>query len=315
MVIDLVCAGETFEDVIFHDLSQWPRLGEEFKTDRLLRTWGGGALLTAVAAARQGRPTQVVSALAAGAHKFLRREGIRVSNLRRGDEPHAFTVALSTRDDRAFVTYPGVNEQLEERLLRSLGRLKARHVHLALEPRDCEAWVKAVENLRSRGLTTSWDFGWNSALLERPGFAALTGAVDYLLLNEKEAMFYSGSSSWEEACGFWSDRTRCVVIKLGCRGCLAMAGQQSWTSPPVCVESVESTGAGDAFNGGFLAGLLEGLGMEGALELGNRVGAASTLQAGGLAGLPYRGGPRPQGASFRESQQTVSSLEETQRLA
>ena len=287
-MLDLACVGETFEDIIFHHLSEWPRLGQEFCTRHMVRTWGGGALLTAVAAARQGCRVVIVSALASAAHRFLRNQGLKVRNLRQSSEPHALTVALSTQEDRAFVTYPGVNDQLEERFLASLPRVQVRHLHLALEPRDCLAWVAALNKLRSRGISTSWDFGWHAHLVDLPGFAQMTACLDTLFLNQPEALLYSGASNWEEACDYWSQRRGQTIIKRGKQGCLALAGEQRIEVPGIAVAAIDSTGAGDAFNGGFLTGLLEGRELTGALQLGNQLGAASTLCAGGLEGLPWR---------------------------
>ena len=279
MALDLVCLGETFEDIIFHDLKAWPQLGQEHRCERLLRTWGGGALLTAVAAARQGLAVQVVSGLAAAAQRFLKVENIKVRNLRRSGETHALTVALSTLEDRAFVTYPGVNEVLEERFLRALATLRGRHLHLALEPRDCGAWRQALSSLRERKVTVSWDFGWNEELVDRPGFAQLLDQIDFLFLNESEAGLYGNGLDW-------SGRPGLTIIKLGKQGCLAWSGQRKTEVRGLAVKAIDSTGAGDAFNGGFLAGMLAGQSLHDALQLGNRIGAASTLCAGGLEGLP-----------------------------
>lgn len=279
MPIDLVSLGETFEDIIFHDLKGWPVLGQEQRCDRLLRTWGGGALLTAVASARQGLIVQVVSALAPAAQRFLKGENIKVRNLRRTGEAHALTVALSTLEDRAFVTYPGVNEVLEERFLGALASLRGRHLHLALEPRDCRAWGLALSQLRERKLTVSWDFGWNEELVRRPGFGQLLEHIDFLFLNESEASLYGPGLDWS-----W--RPGITIIKLGKDGCLAWSGGRKQEVRGLAVKAVDSTGAGDAFNGGFLAGMLSGQDLPGSLQLGNRIGAASTLCAGGLEGLP-----------------------------
>ena len=279
MAIDLVSLGETFEDVIFHDLKSWPKLGEEQRCDRLLRTWGGGALLTAVAAARQRLSVQVVSGLAPGAHRFLKREGLKVRNLRRTGEAHALTVALSNLEDRAFVTYPGVNEVLEERFLKALATLRGRHLHLALEPRDCAAWCRAVSTVRERKLTVSWDFGWNEELVQRPGFGQLLEHIDFLFLNETEASLYGPGLDWS-----WRPGT--TIIKLGKQGCLAWRGQCKTEVRGLPVKAIDSTGAGDAFNGGFLAGMLGGQSLPECLAFGNRIGAASTLCPGGLEGLP-----------------------------
>ncbi|MBS2039048.1 carbohydrate kinase family protein [bacterium] len=277
--MDLVSLGETFEDIIFHDLKSWPELGREQRCSRLVRTWGGGALLTAVAAARQGRSVQVVSGLAAAAQSFLKRENIKVRNLRRGGEAHAITVGLSTTEDRAFVTYPGVNDQLEERFLAALPTLRGRHLHLALEPRDCKAWKSALDPVRARGLTISWDFGWNEELVKRPGFHQLLDTIDFLFLNENEAILYSGGRDW-------SRRSGTTIIKLGKNGCQAWQGGRKLEVPGLKVQAVDSTGAGDAFNGGFLAAMLDSQDLRASLQLGNRIGAASTLCAGGLEGLP-----------------------------
>ena len=72
----------------------------------------------------------------------LRRERVRVHNLRQAREPHAITAALSTTTDRAFVTFNGVNTVLEPRLLSTLATVAAGHVHLALTPSDLAAWTR-----------------------------------------------------------------------------------------------------------------------------------------------------------------------------
>ncbi len=105
----LLCAGEAFEDLIFVGLERLPEPGEEVKTDRFTATIGGGAVITAVKAARLGMRTQLISALGPAAVTRLKKERVAVTNLLKPGEPHAITAALSTGDDRAFVTFNGVN--------------------------------------------------------------------------------------------------------------------------------------------------------------------------------------------------------------
>src|SRR4051812_11545926 len=88
---DLVTAGEAFEDLIFAGLSRLPRVGEEVRTNSFTRTVGGGAIITAVAAARAGLRCRVVSALGPPAIDLLRREGIVATDLRRQRERPAVT--------------------------------------------------------------------------------------------------------------------------------------------------------------------------------------------------------------------------------
>src|SRR6476660_6754545 len=160
-VLDLIIAGEGFDDFVFYGLDRLPKDGEELKTAPFARWPGGGAVITAVAAARLGLSCAVLTAIGADAARTLRREGVRVRNVLRRGEPPAITVALSTRRDRSFVTYNGINDRLPPRIRVALAGVRARHVHLALTPRPCRPWLALLAALRRRGISSSWDFGWN----------------------------------------------------------------------------------------------------------------------------------------------------------
>jgi sugar/nucleoside kinase (ribokinase family) len=284
--IDLACVGESFEDLIFAGLERMPRLGEELRTKSFVRTYGGGATITAVAAARLGVATGIVSGLSEGAVTRLKGEGVQITNLRKRDELHAITAALSTPKDRAFATFDGVNAELGPRFVRALGRVQARVVHCALCPRDIPPLARALRGLRERGVKVSLDFGYDLHLARDPLLGGLIAEADYLLINEDEARLYSKRRTLAQAESFFREHARHTVIKLGPNG-------SRWISPRGIVEerapsvrAVDTTGAGDAFNAGFLAGLLNGLPPRRALRLGNTVGALSTRAMGGLDGLP-----------------------------
>ena len=286
-MLDLVTAGEAFDDFIFYSLAALPKAGEEMKTDAFSQTPGGGTIITAVAAARLGIRCAIVSGVSAGAARAVRAEGVRVQNLRRDDEPAAITVALSTTRDRSFVTFNGVNSRLPARIRPALARVRARHVHLAFFPAPCRPWIRVVEALRARGITTSWDFGWNPALVRDTHFRALAIAVDYLFMNRDETLLYSRRARIAAAIDRWRDAPHHVVVKLGAAGSRLVGGGDDVRAAAPRVRVVDTTGAGDAFNAGFLAGRLRGDSLRGALQLANRVGALSTRHAGGIAGLPH----------------------------
>ena len=286
--IDLACVGESFEDLIFAGLERLPRLGEELRTKSFVRTYGGGATITAVAAARLGVPTRIVSGLSDGAVARLRAEGVRITNLRKGYELHAITAALSTPKDRAFATFDGVNAELGPRFVRALGRVQARIVHCALCPRDIPPLAKALHALRARGVKVSFDFGYDLHLAKDPFLKSLIAEVDYLLINEDEAKLYSKRRTLAQAEAFWKEHARHTVIKLGPKG-------SRWISPRGVVEeaapmvrAVDTTGAGDAFNAGFLAAWLHGAEPGAALDAGVRAG---TRVAGAAGARPVLDGP------------------------
>ena len=294
MRVELLTVGEAFQDLIFMGLPHLPRLGEELRTPRFVATIGGGAVITATAAARLGVRSAIVSALSRDAARALRGDRVTVVNVKRAREAHAVTVALSTRDERSFVTFNGVNDRLQARLPAAMRRRPAAHVHFAFAPSACATWTAIAERLRGRGTTTSWDFGWDPALRRRNGFWRLVAAVDFVFLNEIEAAMYAGLPRRVDAADFWRRAARNAVIKLGPRG-------SRWAAPGVDVRAaaprvraVETTGAGDAFNAGFLVAFLRGAQPRECLRAANFVGARSTLAAGGVASLPTSL-PRPAG--------------------
>ena len=278
----LLCAGEAFEDLIFVGLERLPELGEEIKTDRFTATIGGGAVITSIKAARLGMRTQLISALGDAAVTRLKKERVAVTNLRRKHEPHAITAALSTADDRAFVTFNGVNSQLEERLARLIPRATASHVHLCFYPHDCARWTAIVSRLRRRGVTTSWDFGWNEPLTNDRGLTDLIDALDFVFVNELEARLYTGSTTLEQSIPEWRGRRAITIVKLGEAGAVWLAPDRDIHVDAPRVKVVDTTGAGDSFNAGFLVAWMDGKTPEQCLTAGNRVGAAATRQAGGL---------------------------------
>jgi sugar/nucleoside kinase (ribokinase family) len=143
-----------------------------------------------------------------------------------------------------------------------------------------------VTAARRRGSSTSWDFGWNEGLVRDPGFPALVAALDYVFLNEMEAPLYARRRTLERAIDHWRQRARNAVVKLGPRGSRWVARSLDVTVPAPAAQVVDTTGAGDAFDGGFLVALLRGAGPAACLKEGNRVGALSTRKPGGIAGLP-----------------------------
>ena len=293
-MIELLTLGEAFEDLVFLGLDRLPNPGEEVRTSRFVRTVGGGAVITAVAAARLGARCGIWSALGAPAVTRLKADGVTVRNLMRRGEAHAVSAALSTSENRTFVTYNGVNDDLEHRLLVAAPAIRARHVHFAFYPRNCRRWIPQLKRLRARGTTTSWDFGWNEALLDDASFMTLVAELDLLFLNEQEARLYAGRRTLSAAVAAWRRSERAVIVKLGAQGSRWLSRTVDVHVPAPQTRVVDTTGAGDAFNGGVITARLRGQGPAEALRLGNRVGALSTRAAGGLDGLPLASDlPRP----------------------
>jgi len=104
-----------------------------------------------------------------------------------------------------------------------------------------------------------------------------------LLPNEDELLRIAGTETAEEALDKLAARVPLIVVKCGSRGALVQWGQRREWVAPVAVEPVDTIGAGDSFNAGFLNAWLAGEDPLRAAAKGNLTGALSTLRPGGVA--------------------------------
>jgi sugar/nucleoside kinase (ribokinase family) len=194
----------------------------------------------------------------------------------------------SVRGDRAILTHLGAidclrAEQVTDDLLR-----QARHLHIAsyflqtaLQPGLPDLFQRA-HNL---GLTTSLDTNWDPSAAWY-AFDKLLDRVDVFLPNENEAMALTGASIVEAAADALGLKCSLVAVKLGARGALACHGEDVARVKALPVQVVDTVGAGDSFDAGFLSAWLNGWNLEKALRLGVVCGSLSTRAAGGTSAQP-----------------------------
>jgi sugar/nucleoside kinase (ribokinase family) len=111
--------------------------------------------------------------------------------------------------------------------------------------------------------------------------------VDLFLPNEQEAMGISGAPDLPTAVGTLRTTGRTVVVKRGAAGVLLAAGQTTVAAPGFPMRALDTTGAGDSFNAGFVFQFLQGAGWDKCVTWGNACGALSTQALGGTEGFPH----------------------------
>jgi sugar/nucleoside kinase (ribokinase family) len=213
-------------------------------------------------------------------------EGLPTDFLARHDTPlPAVSVALNMDGDRGFVSHwprgPEADGRLEERALSIVGTVDARHLHAQVD--DMPALEGAA---RSRGMTLSVDAYDGASWASSRAIAELLRDADVLLANEAEACAMAGTTDAFAALELLSSHCGCVVIRRGARGAIGIAGGDLREVPADPVDVVDTTGAGDCFNAGFLAGWLSGMPIEHSLTLGVICGSGSVTDFGGYRGCP-----------------------------
>jgi sugar/nucleoside kinase (ribokinase family) len=292
----LVVFGEFFFDLVFYDLPTTPKLGEEVKTNHFFVAPGGGVATTSIAAQKLGTHTAIVTrvgvdALSNPAWQLIESCGVDTSACEiRKDFPSALTACISYNGDRMMVTHDAINRDLEDLLRKPAVRklLKsARHVHFGCMFRDLKRWGALLEQLRRGGVTISADLGWNPDLDVNGVLHLLRGSM-FLFPNEVEARMLTRTDSPEAAARALTQWIKYPVVKIGTRGSLMITEDGLLHVPAIDVNVCDTTGAGDAFNGGFLHAWLSGYGWRECLLAGNICGGYATTAAGGSAGLPNR---------------------------
>ena len=195
--------------------------------------------------------------------------------------------------ERTFLTDSGASQRLgpadwSDALLDGVARLHLSGYLLFSEPsRDLVA--VALKAARARGVPVSVDPASAGFLAELGAerFLTLVDGVDVLLPSRDEACLLTGLRDAAEAAAELSRRVPLVVVKQGHEGALvARSGEVRARVPAVPATPRDTTGAGDAFTGAFLAALLAGAGPEDAAAEGCRAGARAVERVGGRPPAP-----------------------------
>jgi len=294
--IDLLVIGDCNPDVLVLGDDLTPAFGQQEKlVTSMTLVVGGSASITAVAAARLGLRVALVAAIgddAAGNFMLaeLARAGVDTGGMAvRPRSPTGMTIALSRGDDRAILTAEGAIATLTPADVRADLLARARRVHVSsyfLVQRSLGPGLAALlATARAAGASTSLDTNWDPAgIWGADFFPEVLAQTDLLLPNEAEALRLARTTKLPEAITSLTAAGGAIAVKLGARGALYASRSQQYLATPPPLSPVDTTGAGDCFNAGLLAGLLQGLEPPAALALGCAVGAASTQAIGGTGG-------------------------------
>lgn len=287
--------GELNADIVATGLSSAPTPGREVIADDIQCTLGSASAIFACGVAKLGHPVSFISMV--GADDFgrycleaLEQAGVKTDQVMRNTAARTgITVSLSTKNDRALVTYLGAISLLTYDQL-SLGALRGHsHLHMTsyfLQTGLRPSFARILKEARLMGMSTSFDPNsdpeqkWGSDIWE------VLAQTDVLFLNESEAMQLTGSERAREALKRLGSHVRCAVIKLGAKGAMAILDNKIARVHGVRVKAVDTTGAGDSFAAGFISAYVQGKPIEECLRVGNVCGALSTLKPGGTKGQP-----------------------------
>jgi sugar/nucleoside kinase (ribokinase family) len=299
--LDLLVLGEINPDIVVRDPDPRPAFGQhERLVETVELTVGSSSAILACAAARLGLRVALVGVvgddeLGRFMLRALTESGVDVSACRVDPStPTGASVILSDGTDRAILTALGTigAVRADDVPVDLLGR--ARHLHVGsyyLQAAARPGLPRLFGHARSIGLSTSVDGNWDPTGRWDGGLRELLAQTDVFFPNEVELARLTGADDPADGVARLTAEAPglTVAVKLGSEGGLVRDTDASVIRRPALpVGAIDTTGAGDAFDAGFLLGWLEGASPERCLELAVACGSLSTLGVGGVASQPDR---------------------------
>lgn len=301
MTARVLVAGDANLDLVLRGDVE-PRFGQvEQLLDSADLVLGSSAGICATGLARLGVATALVAAvgddhLGERTRRLLADEGVDTSGLVLSSAATGLSVILTGPTDRAILTFAGAITRLTSSDVdAALVRPTPTHLHVAsffLVPDFAHGLATVLRDARARGVTTSLDPNWDPAQ-RWDGLVDCLPHVDVLLPNTAECLALAGllgpsTDDLDEAGTRLATVVPVVAVKDGAAGGRVFAGDRRLATPTLAVAVVDTTGAGDSFDAGFLAAWTEGRSLDECLRWGVAAGALSTRASGGTAAQPDR---------------------------
>jgi sugar/nucleoside kinase (ribokinase family) len=288
---DVTIVGEINLDLILYGLPQEMPVERELLASGFEVTLGSSSAIVAHNLAALGMKVGFVTRIGNDdfgrlALERLAESGVDLTHVQKGvgTSGTGVTILLPHDRDRHMFTYLGTIAELTAESLPMEYLTAGRHFHLsslylqkALQP----GLVELLRGLKAAGMTISLDTNddpdgtWGGILNDILEF------VDVLLPSEGELMRMTSTENLDAALAVMGKRVPLIVVKCGARGALVYQDGKSVSVPGLSVVPVDTIGAGDSFNAGFISAWVRGASAVEAARMGNVTGALSTQGAGG----------------------------------
>lgn len=297
--LDVTFAGEINLDLVLSGLPENLPMERELLAASSLLTLGSSSAICAhnlsAMGARVGFATRVgADPLGELALKRLKESGVDLKAVVTAKATMTgITVILPHGRERHILTYPGTMFEMSYKDLDLAYLASARHFHMSsffLHRKLRSDIPKLFRQMKEAGLSTSLDTnddpedGWNKDGVLEETFKY----VDVFLPNQREALKITRAKNLGGAVRKLSELVPIVAIKLGAKGVTAVNRGRRIDALALKVKAIDSIGAGDSFDAGFIYQFVRGARLEKCLKWGNLAGAFSTTQSGGTGAFRNR---------------------------
>jgi sugar/nucleoside kinase (ribokinase family) len=294
---DVLCAGIIVADHLCTPIDHVPAAGELVLADGMLLSIGGCAANAAVDLAKMGVTAAVVGRVGDDhfgsiVRDMLRGEGVDTTSVQTTpDFATSQTLIVNVKgEDRRFVHTFGANAELRAADIPS-ARITAGRVlyvggYLLMPKLDAAGLLPIFQSARAAGVKTVLDVGLPGPGDYLPRLKDLLPHVDVFLPNDDESEMILGvSDPRRQALSFLDMGATTVVITRGEQGSVLVTKNERLEAGIFPVDYVDGSGSGDAFDAGYILGLLRGEDPRGCLTLASALGASCVRTVGTTPGV------------------------------
>ena len=292
---DVYVYGDVNVDIIIPGVDRFPAPGQEEIVPVMNTYVGGGAALFTLGLGKLGLSPVFQGTVGKDCYGQMIREAFEQAHVdtelleTAEGEQTGISLSFTNEQDRSFLSFRGTNRGISLDKVDLDKVRQARHIHVT--GYEGETTHESYESLLRRvktetRATVSFDVGWDPGGNWSSRIYELFPWIDVLFMNETEAEHYGRTDSAEKAALDFARTCGQAVVKLGSKGSLAVKDGEIFRRPPDRVRAVDTTGAGDSFNAGYVYGFLKGQDIPVCLSFGNACGACSVSAYGGNTGFP-----------------------------
>ncbi len=297
---EVTALGELNVDIILNDIDGFPEMGKEKFAGKMTVALGSSTAIFAANVACLGARTAFAGMVGRDSFGSLVSESLRAKGvdtrflIESPDYATGATLVMSYDEDRANLTYQGAMDHMGFDDLNPDIFRESRHIHISsvfMQSALKRDFSRIFEAAESGGVTLSMDTQWDPKEEWDFDCAAILPHVDVFMPNETELKAITRTDDLSGAISRIRPYLRQVaVIKCGSRGSILVKKDGEVSEMPSFLNShvVDSIGAGDSFNAGFIYGYVKGMSLTECQRLGNLTGAVNTTAAGGTGAFTSR---------------------------
>jgi len=289
----ILVIGDLNVDIIVSGMTEFPELGREIHCGDVRTVMGGSASIFACRLSQLGAEVDILGVVGRDENGKIVLNTLQLNNVGlekviiQDDIRTGVTISLTYPKDKALITFMGSIGALKPSDVKPEFFQDYDHVHISsiyFQPKLLGAVPEIFEEAKRQGLTTSLDTQDDpSGKYEK--IWDILEYTDIFLPNDREARGVSKLTSLDEALKKIGSKVKTLAVKCGSRGAIGIMEDTIVRVKPLKISPVDTTGAGDSFDAGFIYYFLcKEMSFEDSLRFANAMGALSCLYVGGAGG-------------------------------